>query len=229
MNGAMYPNHYSLPGVFSGFTDNRAAMNGSLWVIAPLFFTYLIALVLGVCRLLRRPGAVLALAAVALAAWEVYEIHGIAESSRWKKYEVWIDFVPHLSFFFLCGVLTVSWEKLSVNAWGALIALVAVVICVGLHPQKWVTYTVITLAIPVITIWSSFVRWSWLRPVNVAGVIAYGVYLYSWPVQQLFMRVWTPNQSGIEQILYPCVVCATLGTLSWFLIEAPALRLARRK
>lgn len=229
MNGVMYPNHYALPGVFTGFDDNRGAMNGSLWVIAPLFLMYLFALALGVGKLLRRPGLVLALAAVALVAWEIYEIHGIAEGSRWKKYEVWIDFVPHLSFFFLCGVAVASREKGSVNLWFAMIALAAAIICVAAHPQRWVTYTVITLAIVVITIRLSFVRWRWLRPVNAAGVIAYGVYLYSWPVQQLFVRVWTPNRSGIEQVGYACVACAILGTVSWFLIEAPAVRLAHRK
>src|SRR5206468_1629347 len=99
-------------GVFSEFptTDPRNAMNGSLWVIAPLVLMYLAVPVLGAMKLLHRPAVLVAMALLLLVAWEVYEVKGIAVTSRFYKYHIWIDFIPHLAFFFLCGAAMASWR-----------------------------------------------------------------------------------------------------------------------
>jgi peptidoglycan/LPS O-acetylase OafA/YrhL len=53
--------------------------------------------------------------------------------------------------------------------------------------------------------------------------VSYGVYLYGWPVQKLFLWYF-PLMS--PWLLFPlsCIACLLLGTMSWYAIEGPCLR-----
>jgi peptidoglycan/LPS O-acetylase OafA/YrhL len=225
-NAALYPNHFSLAGVFPEFSaaDPRNAVNGSLWVIAPLVLMYLAVPVLGSMKLLHRPVVLLAIALLMLAAWEVYEVKGIGVNSRFYKYHIWIEFIPHLGFFFLCGA---AMATLRVPLHAGLFLLTIAIAAVCLRTR--VGYLVLSLCIPYATLYLGMLRLPSLRLLNRAGVIAFGVYLYGWPVQQLFMRRWGSHLSGFEQLIYPCIAATLLGTISWFAIERMALKLKLKK
>jgi peptidoglycan/LPS O-acetylase OafA/YrhL len=220
-NALLYPNHYNLPGVLTQFAQNdvRHAVNGSLWVFPFLFLMYFGIAALAVLRLHCRPLVLLAVAILALVAWEEYELHPLW---AWSRYHVWIEFVPHLAFFFFAGAGAAAYRKrIPLNVGLLLLTLAAVAASFYLRRGQ---YLVLTLCLPYLTIYLSFLRLPPLRPLDKAGVIALGVYLYGYPVQQLFMRVWGARFSPVEQVLYPCIACAVLGTVSWWLIERPVLK-----
>lgn len=223
-NAVLYPNHFSLPGVLTQFAadDVRHAVNGSLWVFPLLFMMYVGIAVLAVLRLHCRPLVLLAIAILALLVWERFDLHPIPAISHWHKYSAWFEFVPHLGFFFFAGAAAAAYRKrIPLNVGLFLLALAAVAVSFYLRRGQ---YLVLTLCLPYLTIYLSFLRLPPLRPLDKAGVIALGVYLYGYPVQQLFMHVWGARFSPAEQVLYPCIVCAALGVMSWCVIERPVMK-----
>jgi peptidoglycan/LPS O-acetylase OafA/YrhL len=56
--------------------------------------------------------------------------------------------------------------------------------------------------------------------------ISYGIYLYGWPVESLW--IWFHRGSPWICFLVSTVICFFLGWLSWHFIERPALTLKRK-
>jgi peptidoglycan/LPS O-acetylase OafA/YrhL len=66
-----------------------------------------------------------------------------------------------------------------------------------------------------------------LRRITALGDPSYGIYIYAYPIQQLFAHLrLAPN----EWVLFAeaTVVSAIVGYLSWHLVEKRALEFARR-
>jgi peptidoglycan/LPS O-acetylase OafA/YrhL len=55
---------------------------------------------------------------------------------------------------------------------------------------------------------------------------SYGIYLYAWPVQQVFSRFF--NLSAYAGLLATVPIVVALGVLSFIFIERPSLNLAGR-
>ena len=68
------------------------------------------------------------------------------------------------------------------------------------------------------------------RPFHGLGLISYGVFLWSVPVMQAVQQEWIPlepgfaGRTGVVAIVSFAVTCA-IATLSWFVVEHPALTL----
>jgi len=58
--------------------------------------------------------------------------------------------------------------------------------------------------------------------------ISYGVYLYAWPIQKLFI-LYIPAITPALLTAATIPVAAAIGLLSWHLVEQPALSLLRRR
>jgi peptidoglycan/LPS O-acetylase OafA/YrhL len=56
--------------------------------------------------------------------------------------------------------------------------------------------------------------------------ISYGIYLYGWPVESLW--IWFQRGSPWVAFLASTVICFCLGWLSWHFVERPALTLKRK-
>lgn len=71
------------------------------------------------------------------------------------------------------------------------------------------------------------------RPFHGLGLISYGVFLWSVPVMQAVQQEWIPlepafaGRTGVVAIVSFAVTCA-IATLSWFVVERPALALKGR-
>ena len=57
---------------------------------------------------------------------------------------------------------------------------------------------------------------------------SYGAYLYAFPVQQLLAMIGVQALGTVPFILFSIVMTVPLAVLSWFLVEKPAIRLAKR-
>ena len=66
------------------------------------------------------------------------------------------------------------------------------------------------------------------RPFHGLGLISYGVFLWSVPVMQAVQQDWIPlepgfaGRTGVVAVVSVAVTCA-IATLSWFVVERPAL------
>jgi peptidoglycan/LPS O-acetylase OafA/YrhL len=65
----------------------------------------------------------------------------------------------------------------------------------------------------------------WLSGMSRFPDISYGIYLYGWPVESLW--IWFHRGSPWIAFAASTVICFGLGWLSWHFIERPALTLKR--
>lgn len=203
-----------LPGVF-GDLPYPGVVNGSLWTL-PIEVRLYVALAAVQAALLwwrrRRLGApigpVLATVAavcVALVAW-----HGTGASAGLR----------FSAMFFVGAALQVYRQHIAFSYPGMAAGLALLVACsvdIGLFALAFVSagaYVVLCLA---------HLPGGWLRRYNRLGDYSYGLYIYSFPVQQLLVA----GMPGIgAAALFAASVVATLvlAVLSWHLVEAPVLR-----
>lgn len=206
------------PKVEGAYPDNVFAgtVNGSMWTIAPEVAHYLILLALGMTGMLRR-GVVLSVLAVAatLYAFDV-QLHlpwPMRDTPRFTAY-----FFAGMSFHFLgdrarggrwpvviaaaclaAGVLDVHVFRFALPTAGAYLLL-----RVGLLPRP---------------------RWDPTRH----GDVSYGLYLYSFPVQQVLIHV--AGDRLVPMTLFPLsfAISLPLAAASWFFVERLFLRRKARR
>ena len=102
-------------------------------------------------------------------------------------------------------------------------ALFAVAACLAL-----LSWRAADLALPTIgaygLLYAANMRSALLSRFNRLPDVSYGVYLYGWPIQKLF--VWYfPSISPWLMAALSIGLALLAGTASWYLIEKPALRL----
>jgi peptidoglycan/LPS O-acetylase OafA/YrhL len=69
-------------------------------------------------------------------------------------------------------------------------------------------------------------RLTWLSGMARLPDISYGIYLYGWPVESLW--IWFSRGSPWVAFFGSTAICFALGWLSWHFVERPALSLKRR-
>lgn len=208
-----------LPGMPSPFT------NGSLWTIPYEFRCYLIVALLGIVGFLRRTRLWIA-ATVILLFLSIH--HGAQHLFSWNHFQGIVGtperFYRLTSAYFVGSAFYIFRNRipfrplLAVSAGLLLAALVfvphaaepAVVLCgaylIFYFGQKY-------LPLPI-----------WAR--NFPD-ISYGVYLYGWPVESLW--IYFTHTSPWITVLVCTPICFALGWLSWHFVERPMLKLKRRK
>jgi peptidoglycan/LPS O-acetylase OafA/YrhL len=231
-NAALVPNHYDLPGVFAQYPhgDPRAAVNGSLWSIPCGMLMFFAVAALGTLRLLGRKPLIIAITAAMLLGWLAYQL-GLITSPALLRHKIWIEFLPHLGFFFFTGVLAYLYrDRIRPDVRLFLLCLLALAVT---WRATWpgagrIGYIVFTLTLPYLLIYLSFAQWPLLsrafQSISRLGDYSYGVYLYGYPVQQLLIGLYGPRLSPLAHILLASVGSLVLAALSWHLIERPILR-----
>jgi peptidoglycan/LPS O-acetylase OafA/YrhL len=203
------------------------AWDGSLWSLAPEFGCYLA--LLAACLLARRrhwspavPLAALGVASALLLAG-AGPVLGDARG-------VWPALLGSLGLAFFSGAL-LSWTGwLSAPDAGhaaGIVLVTAVVIATGL----WVPLGPPLLAASIIAVGRSLTS-GWPTRADTRADLSYGMYLYHFPVIQLLIALGATSLTTRVALLWltplTLAVTAVLAAGSWFLVEAPAQRHARR-
>lgn len=198
-NLALYPVTYALPGVFLA-APVAGVVNGSLWTLRLEVSAYLGLVVLAplqraMPRALESLTALAAIAAIAL--------HAAGLDARGELYR--IAYLAALNgFLFLAG----AW--LQANGTGPK-PLAVVAALVFLLTPAWF------LALPLAVVWLGQ-----LRAPKPPADLSYGLYIYSFPLQQ-----WLATQHQLN-LLTSLAAALPFAALSWVLVEKPALRLKAR-
>ncbi|SEG73508.1 Peptidoglycan/LPS O-acetylase OafA/YrhL, contains acyltransferase and SGNH-hydrolase domains [Nonomuraea solani] len=212
------PVSYTLPGVFEGL-PYAGAVNGSLWTIWVEVLCYAGVAVMGLLGLLRRRAVLAGLVVVALAATTVIHLTGYAGP---LVPLVVSAFAAQPLAFFALGMLIRELR------WVPPVWLTAVLLVVW--PLLWGTPPANLGAIAAITCVTFLVAFrapaALHRPTG-SYDLSYGAYLLAFPAQQVLVLL------GLREpwlvLLATTAIVLPLAALSWRLVEAPALRLRRRK
>lgn len=223
-NNLMLRPQYDLPGLF-GSNVYPVAVNGSLWSLPAEVAMYVIGPVICACGvLLRSVRAMLVVAAMvfmALAIWFV-RLHPPAAVPVFFGTSVlsFLDVAP----YFLLGGLYAAFRPAGGLPLFPALASCAILLLVRL-PGAMAEIALYVL-LPYIVLAAGTHPSGAGKLVHRYGDISYGVYLYGFPMQQVVASwlAWTRGEPWLNFLvaLGPTLLFATL---SWRLIESPALKL----
>ncbi|MEW7849309.1 acyltransferase [Massilia aurea] len=185
-------------------------VNGAMWTIAREFACYLLILGMGVSGLLRRRHVLLAVTGFVFAVLIWFKLHGDTVVGL------------RLASFFLSGACYYHYRD-RVPYRGGIAAAAAIVLLVCMFSWRGAEiglatvggYVLLYLAFKHSTLFSRF---------NRLPDVSYGVYLYGWPIQKLLLW-YIPSLTPWSLFFLAAPAALLVGTVSWYLIEQPALRL----
>ena len=207
-----------LPGAYAA-NPRAGAVNGSLYTLPYELRLYVAVALAGVCGVLARRSALLALVGAGLllsVAWPAWPARALAAAPD--------QHVGALVLLFAGGALACAWRDaiaLSLAGAGAALALIALDpagVARGPLFAPLLGYLVLVVAYHPALRWPAF---------NRVGDYSYGLYVYAFPVQQTLVA----RLPGIAPLtLFALALPATLALamLSWHTLERPALGLKSR-
>jgi peptidoglycan/LPS O-acetylase OafA/YrhL len=205
-----------LPGVFH-LLPWRDVVNGSLWTMTYEIRLYLILgfswALLGLVKVRRRKvfAAFVALSALVCLGFHLDVVRRDA-----------LDPYPRLYYMFTVGVLFQIWKERVVLSWPIFLAAVGLLACCLANRTVWqVAYPFL---IPYAMFFVAYVPGGFLRAFNRVGDCSYGLYIYSFPIQQ----IWVALNPGIgvgALIAGSSITVLPIAMLSWHFLERRALGL----
>lgn len=200
---------YDLPGVFSA--NPSAAINGSLWSLRYEVMCYIALAAAGAFGLAQRrwPLALVA-AACALAYLVLPADPGFV-----------VGLVRRLGFMFALGA--------TFAAYAGYIPIRGVIAAGGFAAALALDWTPIApigwgVAFAYFLLWFAYVPRGAIRHYNRLPDVSYGMYIYAFPIQQTAIALGWGAMPGANMLIAIPLTLAC-ATASWYLIEAPGLRL----
>ncbi|HET9643830.1 MAG TPA: acyltransferase [Burkholderiaceae bacterium] len=201
----------ALPGVFQ--TQSIHAVNGSLWTLRYEALMYLLLMGFGMTGALRRWVPFL-LAGAVLAATAFHWIDPAHVPLMWRV-DLSAGKLAELSASFFAGATLYLFRGRIPLRWAPAVLLIPVM---QLLPGT------VLLALPYLTITAAQ-----RLCLPMKNDVSYGVYIYAFPVQQLFSRYALAHGLGwLPVLLASTAVTFVLAVLSWILVEKPSLSLKQR-
>ena len=210
------------PAVFPGLTHN--SVNGSLWTIPYEFRCYLFVAFCGMVGLIRRRRAWLFLTIALLLVVFIPLLEGFL---KWNEspFDLLIgnseqDFRLTATYC-LGGSFYLFRHEIPFRPMLAVIALAILGVCIGIHPINLEPFLVVLGAYLMFYVTRTPMKsLAWMK--NFPD-ISYGIYLYGWPVESLW--IWYRHGSSGATFFFSTAICFGLGWLSWHFVERPMLKL----
>ncbi|MET0820413.1 MAG: acyltransferase [Aeromicrobium sp.] len=211
---------YALPGTFKD-VPYPGVVNGSLWTLPAEFFCYLVVPL--VCLRLGRFGAVGMTIFLGISLW----LGSIPPDESAVVYGTRISDAAGMWVFFAAGALLWIAQQSRKDIFRTDIAVIAVAVhlmVMALWPQwvHWMSWA--TLPYVVLTI--GLASTSYLRGASRYGDFSYGLYLWSFPTQQVVVLVLGVTSMWINLVVVTAFSLA-LAFVSWHLVESPSLKLKK--
>lgn len=218
LNCGLIRMQWELPGVFYG--NPSVSVNGSLWTIPYEFLFYLVIVILGILKILKKKNLVLIIYLITLVL-EWKKNSWISDSSIFSTTFTIYNLI-HLGVYFLTGVVIYLYRKdIILHKICAILAVVALLIC-------WrKSFCSIPFAIFGGYLLMYFGYHSKIRfhNFNKFGDFSYGLYIFAFPIQQSLI-FWSGNDmSPYVNFAISSILALGCAFLSWNLIEKRAMQL----
>ena len=192
--------------------------NGSLWTLSWEVVAYLVLAVLGLVGLLKRR---LVMAVATLGLWAVHA----ADTFDVIPHNYWVHTGSRLGLMFGLGVLLHLYgAKIPRNRVLTVVAVVVLAVSTLLPTYSVLGAPALAYLVIRVGIALSAPRW-WLRDRDVS----YGLYIYTFPVQQSLVLLGAAALPVPAFALVSLAAALPFAMASWFLVERPALHLKRRE
>ena len=203
-------------------------LNGSLWSVSYEFWCYIGVALLLITGVLRSRALVAALFGVSWITGIAFRVEGWILGGKWLGVVVGVPhFWARLLPLYLSGMVFYLYrDRIPLSS--VLAALSAFALGIGCFFQAG-----LAVALPIagayLLFWVAFSPSIRLGRAGEFGDFSYGTYLYAFPIQQLLMRQFghTVSPLVLFAVATPLVLLAAVA--SWFGVERPFLRPARRK
>ncbi len=210
-NLILYDLQFGIKGVFDN-NPYTSAINGSLWTICYEFSLYLL---LGILFFIKNKKVQFVLLLAAF----VFMFFGY--NFLMKKYWTIYLFGMQVLHFFNLGTFFVAGAFLGVakienvkNKVGLLFLVILLIVLVlqfnFYHATKHILLTLLVVLFGLVAIYP-------ISKISMLGDLSYGIYIYSFPIQQTLMYYFKLNTNAL--ILYSVLISMVFGFLSWHLIE----------
>lgn len=243
------PEQWGVTGVFTA--NPTTSLNVSLWTIKFELALYaLMALLMLTTLNKRRPTYIVFFAAFLILrlllecfrlwVWDVYD-------TRWWLLSHWnYNRLTETGLFFFAGALLYAYRREIPRRW--YLAVIALMLLVGSCAFRWLPARIDAAAgtpteqlwqlalVPLRLLWYAalpyLIVYAGGSPLasgfSRIGDLSFGMYLYSYPVQQMIIHC-APGIRPLPLFLLTLAIVLPLAAWSWRCIEAPALRLKTRQ
>lgn len=222
--GSFVLNRPLIPPVFIG------QVNGAMWTIQFEFLCYLSVLLFGVLSLFKKrffwllSAIILTLLFINVTTVNYVVIHLTQHlSNHTTSYILFYSnqFIRLAMFFFVGGSFYLYKEFVPFNRTLACLSLLTLF---ALMFNKYCAEVALAFFGGYILFFIAFTKFTTIDPFRKLPDISYGLYLYSWPVQKLIIWYIVGISPWLVFVL-TFLISACLGTLSWYGIEKPFLKL----
>jgi peptidoglycan/LPS O-acetylase OafA/YrhL len=217
-NLSIFKSQGKIDGIFTDSVYNPT-INGSLWsLLYEVSFYIVLAVLFFFRKRIQLSVVVILLTFLLTTRFFAYE------QSLERRFILEAHLVLLFAPFFFAGVLLalIKAEQWPFRRW---IMIILVVVLTGFTIAGQF-HVVSYFTLPLIVILLGFTSWPAMHRLlsaNRLGDISYGVYIYSFPVQQTLMHYFKFN--AIELMVSSLIISVALGFLSWHLVEKRALKL----
>ncbi len=210
-NLALVTPKYDLPGVFA---DNPypSAINGSLWTLFYEVVCYLGVLVLGLCGALSNRKRMSVAVLLYFCFYMGTSWLGLVDN---YKARVFAD----LSLPFIVGASLFTWRDFVPMA---PVFCLFLFLIVALTTNTALYHISFVLALAYSVFLFAYLPRGFIRKFNYFGDYSYGTYVYAFPLQQLTVY-WFGPQDPLQNVVLSGALTIVFAVLSWHLIERPAL------
>ncbi|HCJ30367.1 MAG TPA: acyltransferase [Pseudomonas sp.] len=204
-----------LPAVF---TDNPFpdTVNGSVWTLPYEVLMYASLMVMGLLKVFGRIAVLTLPLMLILIHFHLSPGLGLESDILRKSTRLGM-------FFFLGSALYLYRRNLPWN-WKVALSLLALSL-LSARTELWLYIHVLTL--PYLAIYLAHLRIPLLSGFGRYGDFSYGIYIFSFPIQQLLMHWFSPQLPLGAFMAISLAGSIAIAALSWHWIESPALRLKR--
>ncbi|MDW9379053.1 acyltransferase [Chryseobacterium sp. JV558] len=206
-----------IDGVFES-NPYKNSINGSLWTICYEFSMYVMVSLLFFIRkkkIVKTVVILLFISSYILSIFQPYFLHGL-----FMKMALGSNHFYNLMCFFAGGMVLTYLDIKNKRTENIIIILSFIVLIVSLYLNIFKYTCYITLPLLVILIGKSSTRY--LNKVgDTIGDTSYGIYIYSFPIQQALMYFYKLNT--LPLLIFSLPLSLLFGYISWHLIEKKAL------
>jgi peptidoglycan/LPS O-acetylase OafA/YrhL len=205
-----------------------AILNGSIWSVSYEFWCYLGVALLLLVGALRRPAVIAAIFAVSWLVGIAFRVEGWLLGGKLLGVIVGVPhFWARLLPLYLSGVVFYLYrERIPLKNSFALVSVAALLVACFFQAGMAVAFP---LAGAYLLFWFAFSPAIRLHRAGQFGDFSYGTYLYGFPVEQLLMRQLGGTVAPLVLFLLATPLVLLIAVGSWYGVERPFLRPARRK